>query len=641
MSKRRFVVYLGLLLLCSGRPISAEQDWLEKPPSGWIRSFPSENQIPTVSDYPASGAVYLLDEDIFYVADKTEVRVVIMKILNRRGHAYAEVTTPYYRQDESIEVRGRTRRNDGTVMELRQEDVHEISASDDMRRKKFSLPGVEDGCLIHYEIVYRAKKYTLSGIRYFQGEEPTILSRFNLIVPNHLRVIYYDSPPGILDTVKQIPLHSESVSLYTFAKRDLLAREAEPLMPPSFEYLPGLAFTIAASDQEAELQASWANTSRWYFETMERHFVPTKQMKKLAKEIVKDIPGEKEKTEKIFHFVQSHFKAGFASRSIFDLPQTIFNRQVGSSAEVAGILYALLKSVGIEATPVLVPDREMVMRIPDVPMLDWFRHVLLRVNLEGEELWLDPYYETNGVDCISEPYRNVDGLLIQETDGELVRTPSLHYAENLKVNVTQLKLATDGSIQCESRKVYAPARSGKIKNTLRSRTVLERRDNLARELCQYCPGAVLDSCHFGDLFNYDEEFEIYYRFGSSHCLQEVDSFLYLNPKLVNRDIIAKDFSEPVRIYPIMFDEQKTDVDQVTIELPPAYQVTDLPAPLHLEEDFGEFRAEYKMENGSVSYKRTLTIMELLVPASSYKQVKSFFNGIFEQDQKVITIKRQG
>ena len=118
-------------------------------------------------------------------------------------------------------------------------------------------------------------------------------------------------------------------------------------------------------------------------------------------------------------------------------------------------------------------------------------------------------------------------------------------------------------------------------------------------------------------------------------------FLYLNPNLVNRDIIAKDFSEPVRIYPIMFEEQKTDIDQVTIELPPGHQVTSLPAPIHLEEDFGEFQAEYRIENGSVSYKRTFTINELIVPATSYEAIKSFFNQIFEQDQKVITIKRTG
>lgn len=639
--KKEIAFALAILVLYCSQFVLAEDNWVEKLPSGWIRSFHSEHQIPSSSDYPTAGAIYLLDEDIFYVADKIEVRVVIMKIFNRRGYKYAEVTTPFYRKDEEIEVRGKTKKKDGTTVGLKEEDIHEISVSKDLKRKKFTLPGIEDDCLIHYEIIHKPQRYSLSGIRYFQNEEPTVLSRFNLIVPKDLQVIYYDSPPGILDTIKETPVQSERTALYTFAKRDLLAHETETSMPPLFHHSPGLAFSITTSKDKEELVASWENISRWYFETIKRHFAPTNQMKKLAKRLTKDCTEEKEKIEKIFSFVQSHFKVSFPSRSIFDLARTIFNRQVGSSAEVSGILYALLKSVGIKSTPVLVPDREMVMEVPDVPMLDWFSHLLLKVDADGEELWLDPYYGTNSVNCISEGYRGVDGLLIQESDGKLVETPSANYSENLRVGITDVKLTTDGSIECESRETYSRLRGGGIKSLLRKQTILERRDDLAKKICQYCPGAIVDTCQFGDLHNYDEDFEIYSRFHSSHYVQKTDGVLYINPNVLNRDMDAKDFSEPTRIFPVMFDQVKTDLDSVTINIPASYEVTNLPDPIHLENDFGEFQTEYRVQGDSIIYKRTFIIKELTVPASSYKEVKSFFNQIFEEDQKLITIRKKG
>lgn len=638
---RRVVRLLAILLLsfCCSRSASAEANWVEELPSDWLRSLPAENQIPSFSDYPTAGAVYLLDEDIFYVADKIEVTVVVMKIFNRRGYRHAEVTTPFYRGDESVEVRGRTKKKDGTVIELRPEDIHEIWVSDDLKKKKFTLPGVEDDCLIHYEIVYRSKKFTLSGIRYFQSDEPTVLSRFNLVVPNHLQVLSYDSPPGVLDTAKEVPFHSESASLYTFAKRNLLPREIEPYMPSSFESFPCVAFSVAAKVEEAELQASWSNTSRWYWETVEQHFVPTKEMKKLAKNLTKDIIGDREKTERLFYHVQSNFRIGFTSRSIFDMPQTIFDRQVGSSAEVAGILYALFTSAKIPVALVLVPDRHTVRNLPPVPMLDWFSHVLLKVEADGEDLWLDPHYAANGINCISEPYRDVDGLLIRPEGGELLRTPAGNRSENVKVTAVILNLGSDGNFECEVTESYSPCRSGRVRSLLRKRTIQERRDDSAKRICEECPGAILDSCVFGDIYSYGDDFVIYYRFHSSHYAQKADTLLYLNPKIIDRDATTADFSEPSRIFPIMFKQLLTDVDTVIINLPPAYQVVHLPELVHLDNDFAEFYAEYQSQTGSVTYQRTFILKEQMVPASSYEEVKDFFNQVFLQDQRFITLKK--
>jgi transglutaminase-like putative cysteine protease len=634
-------VFFVAILLFLGQPILAKENWVQRLPAGWIRSFPSESKVPSSSDYPTAGAVYLLNEDIYYVADKTEVKVVIMKIFNRRGYDYAEVVTPFYRQDESLEVRGRTKKKDGTVIELGPEDVHEISVSKDLRRKRFTLPGVESECLIQYEIIHKSKRYNLSSIHYFQGEEPTLLSRFHLIVPKGLQVIVYDIPPGILDTTRNIPIHSENTSLYTFVKRDLLAEETEPGMPPLFNYSPSLAFSVTAPTEQEELTASWANISKWYLETIQTHFAPGGEMKKLAKKLTKECTEEKEKTEKIFSFVQSHFKVDFPSRSIFDPAEAIFNRQVGSSAEVAGILYALLESAELEAVPVLVPNRQMVTDIPDVPMLDWFTHLLLRLELKDEELWLDPSSGANCLNCISEPYREVDGLLIQESGGKLIRTPSVGYSENSKRSVVHVSLTEDGNIDCESQEIYSASRSGKIKSVLRNQTIAERRDDLAKKIRLYCPAATLDSFQLGDLYDYVDDFEIHCGFHSSYCVQKNDSILYLNPNILNRDVTAKDFAEPIRIYPIMFDETKMDVDSIVIQIPSSYEVLGTPDPINLETEFGEFRTEYRRQGSLIIYKRTFAIEKLLVPQSAYKELKDFFNQIFEQDQKFITIRRRG
>jgi hypothetical protein len=631
----------AIIILCFCQISLADDNWVESPPTGWIRSFPSEDKIPSSSDYPTAGAVYLLNEDILYVADKQEVKVVIMKIFDRRGHGYAEVSSPFYHRGEKVEVRGRTKKKDGTIVELKPEDIHEIMVSKKLKRKRFTLPGVEDGCLIHYEIMRSSRRYNLSGIRYFQEEEPVLLSRFNLIAPKNLQVIYYDSPPGLLDTAKKIPLHSEQNVLYTFVKRDLLAEETEAHMPPLFQYSPSVAFTITIPETEDELNSSWENISGWYHETLKKHFAPNGEIKKLAKRLTRELSDEKEKAEKIFYFIQSHFKVEFPSRSIFDPAHTIFNNQVGSSAEVTGMLYAMLNAVEIQSTPVLVPDKRMVIDVPDVPMLDWFTHLMLKVDVEGEEIWLDPGKGGNPLNCISESHQGVDGLLVGESDGRLIRTPQTGYRENLRSCVIEIDLQADGSIHCRSKEIYSPSRSSGMRELLLKQTIPERKNHLAKKIHQFCPGAVLDTFWLDGLNDYDVDLAIHLRLRSSHCIQKMDSVLYFNPNILNQDLTAKDFAEPTRIFPIMFEQVKTDVDSIVIKLPAWYDVVYLPNPVNLNNEFGEFSTQFKTQNNQIIYKRKMIIKKLMLSQDTYKDVKDFFNRIFLEDQKLIILRKKG
>jgi hypothetical protein len=379
--------------------------------------------------------------------------------------------------------------------------------------------------------------------------------------------------------------------------------------------------------------------SRRYFETFDTHFKPTGKIKKLAEKLTREVTDEKEKVERIFHFVQSNFKANFPSRSIFDPAESIFNRQVGSSAEVAGIIHALLRSLEIEPTPVLVPDRSIAIDLPEVPMLDWFTHLILSVKTDGEEVWLDPLYQTNGLNRVSPEHRRVDGLRVQESGGHIVRIPGQDCSENLRLSITGLDLKSDGSIHCQYREIYSPARAAAVKDLLRRRTITEGEDDLAKRICEYCPGAVLDSYRLDGLYAYGD-FELRCDFHSAHCTQSADSFIYLNPNLMNRDETVKDLAHPARVFPVMFDQVRTDIDSVVISLPASHQLIGLPQPVELRYDFGEFSAAYEIRDDQLVCTRVLRIKELLIPQSRYNDLKSFFNQIREQDEKFVVVKKK-
>jgi hypothetical protein len=287
----------------------------------------------------------------------------------------------------------------------------------------------------------------------------------------------------------------------------------------------------------------------------------------------------------------------------------------------------------------LVPDRQKVWKIPDVPMLDWFDHLMLKVDLDDQEIWLDPSYETNEVGHVAERYQGMDGLLIQKSGGKLLKTPSSDYAGNWRTRVTNVKLSESGEIDCTVREIYSSPRSARVKGNLKAKNAVERKDELAKEITKYCPGALLDTSWFADLYDFDSDFEIFCKFHSPYYINQANEMLYINPNILRRDETAKEFPQPTRIFPIMFDQVKVEIDSVNLIIPSGYDIVTLPEPINLENDFGEFSTQYQVGDSLIIYQRKLAIKELLVRSNSYREIKDFFNQVFEEDQKAICIKK--
>jgi hypothetical protein len=212
--------------------------------------------------------------------------------------------------------------------------------------------------------------------------------------------------------------------------------------------------------------------------------------------------------------------------------------------------------------------------------------------------------------------------------------------ENVRTCVTNLKLSESGEIDCTVLEIYSPRRSARVKSHVNRKNVMERKDELAKEIAEYCPGALLDTSWFADLYDFDSDFQIFYEFQSPYYVNQANDMLYINPNILRRDQTAKEFSEPTRIFPIMFDQAKVDIDSVNLIIPSGYEIVSLPESVHLDHDFGAFSTRYRAEDRLIICERKLAIKELFIPSNSYREIKDFFNQVFEEGQKVISIKKR-
>ena len=172
---------------------------------------------------------------------------------------------------------------------------------------------------------------------------------------------------------------------------------------------------------------SWQQLGDWYAGLEKDRRVPNDAVKAKAAELVQGKTTDMEKVKALYDFVSSDFR--YVSLS-FGLGRyqphaasEVLANAYGDCKDKNTLLAALLAAQGFESTSVLIGSQHVL--DPDIPSPSQFDHVITRVNVDGQEVWLD---STNGVapfQMLSFPLRDKQALAVAPSGGSaLVRTPA-------------------------------------------------------------------------------------------------------------------------------------------------------------------------------------------------------------------------
>ena len=172
---------------------------------------------------------------------------------------------------------------------------------------------------------------------------------------------------------------------------------------------------------------SWQQMGDWYAGLEKDRRVPNDAVKAKAAELVQGKTTDMEKVKALYDFVSRDFR--YVSLS-FGLGRyqphaasEVLANAYGDCKDKNTLLAALLDAQGFDSTSVLIGSQHVL--DPDIPSPSQFDHVITRVDVDGQDIWLD---STNGVapfQMLSFPLRNKEALAVAPDGGsELVRTPT-------------------------------------------------------------------------------------------------------------------------------------------------------------------------------------------------------------------------
>lgn len=592
----RFAKYVPFLLIILIISCTAVHPHIKSISEGDVHSF--LHQTPTAEEHPNAGANLLHSYGyVEFFEDGTSVTRTLhrIKIFNERGRNFASQSISYREGYQRVKILfANTIKPDGQIMALDPGDVHDSSEYTgyefytDIRVKKFTMPAVEDGCVIEYAYEIRNLKPLLS----FDYSDNFFLKNFFPIEEDVLEIIL---PAGTelkyknfnTDLVPEI-ITGRNKKKYIFSNYKQKEIIPESRMPSLLDRdtFPQIAFWTLEG---------WDVISKWYVNLVREQMKSDNELENFTRQLIDGLKTDEEKINAIFNFVSQNIRY----IAVLLGPHThkphaaneIFRKRYGDCKDKTVLLLTMLKIANIKAIPALVPSSGKY--FDDTrPTLSAFNHIIAVVPYHGVYLWLDATNETASYD--SPPSALPTKVFFIHDDGsyEFVTTPSL----NDKKDYYHLDVKYDINIEGNADIKYSYRFFGKAAESVRRSFKYlppEQRKNFFEKR-----GIEVRELHLGSFTETREPFFINLSGNINNLAQVLDQEIMVLSNVISFDSYKDITAAGSRDYPINLTQSIFAKETYTYKFPPGFKIKRLPEKYTLNEPF-RFRSETYSFKGPV------------------------------------------
>lgn len=422
---RNILILLSLLILSC----SATNSNIKSISDGDVNLF--LKQAPKTDEHPNAGAdiLYAYDYTEFY-EDGTSItrHLYRIKIFNERGRSFASRSIPYREGYQEVKIIfANTVKPDGKVVALDEKDIQDSSEYagyefyTDIKVKKFTMPAVEDDCIIEYAFETKNLKPVLS-FDYFnvflcQNLYPMEEDVMEIVLPANIELKYKKfntalTPEIIIDGNKK--------------KYIFINTKQKEIIPES--RMPSLLDRNTFPQLSVWTLNSWDVISKWYIDLFKEQMKSDSELNDYTKQLIAGKNTDEEKINAIFNFVSQNIRY----IAVLLGPHThkphqaneIFRKRYGDCKDKTVLLLTMLKIAGIEGMPALVPANSKYFD-DSIPSFSAFNHVIAVVPFRDKYFWLDATNEVAAYDSTPFPLPTKVFLIKDDGSYRFIKTPAL------------------------------------------------------------------------------------------------------------------------------------------------------------------------------------------------------------------------
>jgi tetratricopeptide (TPR) repeat protein/transglutaminase-like putative cysteine protease len=606
-------------------------------------------QSPTPPDY--SQEAYVIEhlrQAMRYENDGTgrEQLDAQIKVISESGvQALGQLKIGYSALSDQLDiVYVRVRKPDGSVITAQESAVQDLTLPNapvytDYHEKHVSVPALRPGDVLEYEVV-RTIVNPLTPNQFWTSynfaEKGIVLDEELEINVPKARHIKLKTKPGYDPKVTD----EGDRRIYRW-RHSHLKSEPEDRKQPK---IPNLA------DQVPSVQLStfpsWKDLGAWYAFLERDRRKPDDAVRAKAAELVRGKTSNMEKVKALYDYVARNIR--YVSLS-FGLGRfqphaagEVLANGYGDCKDKNTLLAALLQAEGIESSSVLIGVHHRL--DPEIPSPSQFDHVITRIPVDGQEIWVD---STSGVlpfRMLMLPLRDKQALLISpEGKAGLVRTPAGLPFKAYDQTHVNASLSDTGKLTAKISAVMRGDREVGIRYMLRQLPAnrwQELFDNMVQR--SGLKGAEISNLQVSDPSDTDNPLRISMDASANNffdwsAAQSRMKLPFMEMNLAGMPGIDDDQKEAEKV--IKLGALGQIEVEVRLTLPEKY-TPHLPIGVDLHRDYAEYHSSYKLEAGQLDSVRALKVLVRELPYERVEDYAAFQRAVAADQAQTIGLENK-
>jgi transglutaminase-like putative cysteine protease len=625
----------------------------------WVKAAVAQ---PARTYSPETSAVVLLDDTTLIVGSDgkaVERHRHVVKILRPKGRDEGRVYMPFDKDRPIASLRVWSIDPSGHEYAVKDNEMTEQglpgdgSLYADVRFRVANPPGRDPGGVVAFESEQKMRPYLQEATWDFQDELPRVSQSFTL-----------ELPPGyVYCTTWAHHTQEKAIDLehqrYRWEMPDTPGIDLERVpMHPSLEALSGrMTVHYAASGTCAETMASWKGVGGWYEGLAHDREASTPEIAAKAAQLTAGKQDFYDRAEAIGEFVQQRIRYFVIEMGIGGLQPhpaaDIFRNGYGDCKDKATLLAAMLSSVGIHSTIVLV-DTHRGYVDPAAPSMNG-NHAIAAIEIPKgytspklhstvisktgrHYLIFDPTWEKTAFGQVEDNLQGGFGVLVEGSESQIVEIPVMNPELNTIRRSAKFQLAADGTL----KGTVTEKRFGDVSEHERylyaQGDAKQQRSYMDETLSRDFTSFDVNDVKVENVGSLNKDLTTSYELTANRFARNAGPLLMVRPRVYGQEGIALD--RKVRKVPIDLRSTREIKDDFTIELPEGYAVDEIPEPVKLDLGFASYESSSEIKGNSLHYQRTYTVKQVSLPAERYEEVQKLALAIEADEQNHAVFKKK-
>jgi hypothetical protein len=321
--------------------------------------------------------------------------------------------------------------------------------------------------------------------------------------------------------------------------------------------------------------------------------------------------------------------------------EDVWKRGYGGGDQITLLFLGLARAAGLDASAAWISTRDEHFFVKNVMKATDLHTYVVMVKWNGKDMYFDPGSAFTPYGMLPWAETNSPGLKLDKDGGAWIVTSLPESGDSQITRKADLKLTQEGSLEGKLTVTYSGLEAASLRVEERNQDEAERKKLLEDSVKYSVPAAIeVELTNKPDWSAADSklvaEFDLkvpgWISGAGSHALLPVGLFGAQEKRM---------YEHATRVHPLYFHYTSQKADDVTIELPLGWKVSNLPKPGNTDAKLLVYTMTADEKNGTLHIARHLKCELVMLDAKYYPAVRNFYQAVRTGDEEQIVLQPAG